>query len=272
MAPEDAPLLLLPGNASPHTFQLRPSDATALNEAQIIIWVGPDLETFLVRPLQNLPKQPLIISLMDIPGLTRYPVRGGEEWHTCDHGHEHGHDHSHHNQNGWDPHIWLDPDNAIIVIRYLSEIFMELDPAHAADYTQRATKAIVEIEQLKTVLKTQLAPAHEKPFFVLHDAFQYLEQRYDLHAVRAIYAAPHNSPSVAHMHALRDSLYAHKVECVFKEPQLPASFIAPLIDGFPIKIGTLDPLGATIPAGPEAYPTLMRNLARDFTDCFAKNK
>jgi len=156
----------------------------------------------------------------------------------------------------------------MIIIRYLSDILRGLEPDHAQDYTRREHKLLADLQHLDMELAAQFSSLHAQPFFVLHDAFQYLERRYDLRAVRAIYALPNNSPSVAHMHALRDSLQANQVQCVFKEPQLPSAFIAPLIEGFPITIGTLDPLGADLSAGPDAYFQLMRNIATDFNACF----
>ena len=87
------PRLLLKGTASPHTYQMRPSDAKALAEADLIVWIGEGLETFLDRPIENLGARAKVLTLDEAPGLSLLRNREGGIWEEDDHEEAHADDH-----------------------------------------------------------------------------------------------------------------------------------------------------------------------------------
>ncbi|MDG5496882.1 zinc ABC transporter substrate-binding protein [Niveispirillum sp. BGYR6] len=266
------PYLLVRGAASPHDFTLRPSDAKALNGAELVVWVGPALETFLEKPLAALGGGAVKLSLASADGVRVLPSRAGGVWEAHDHSHAHDdhHDHDHdHGASGTDGHIWLDPRNAIAITQAVADNLAKLDPERATTYRANAQKQVAAIEALDRELAAQLAPVKDRPFIVFHDAYHYLEDRYALAAAGAITVTPDQRPGAARLSQLRHAIADAKAVCVFAEPQFEPALVKVLVEGSAVRTGTLDPEGANIPEGAGLYPTLMRFNAKALVDCLS---
>lgn len=262
------PELLIEGGASPHDYSLRPSDVRNINQAEAVFWIGPALESFLVKPLQSA-NRTRSVELMDTPGLTLLPIRKAGVW-KADRHHQEEEDHHHegHEHEGdYDTHIWLDPQNAIAMIRHIGTVLGEIDPAHRSQYEKNSADWIQRLKELDRELATQLAPVREVPYFVFHDAYQYFEHRYELNALGAITVSPEQLPGARRVQEIRRRIDDNQARCVFSEPQFKPALVRTLIEGTPAGQGVLDPLGAKLPAGPEAYFQLLRNLADSLGDC-----
>src|SRR5690606_12223076 len=136
------PQLLLRSAASPHSYAMRPSDALALANADLVIWTGEAMETFLLRVLPGLPEETAVLTATDAPGLTLLPVRGTHaDSGEADHDHQHGHD-----PNLPDAHIWLDPDNATVLLSAIADALARLDAANADRYRTNAAGAAEDIK------------------------------------------------------------------------------------------------------------------------------
>jgi zinc transport system substrate-binding protein len=260
------PSLLVKGAASPHSFNLRPSDARALNQADLVFWVGEDLETFLAKPIQSLAGKAQPVALMEESGLTLLPTREGGAWEKHeDHGHE---DHGHEDEHGThDAHVWLDVDNARKMVATIAGKLSERDSANAARYQANAASLTERLTALDAELKTTLAPVKDRPFVVFHDAYHYLEDRYGLNAVGAITVSPDQRPSAQRLSQLRSKISSLDAACVFAEPQFEPTLVATVVEKTAAKRGTLDPLGAALDDGPELYFTLMRGMAASLVSC-----
>jgi zinc transport system substrate-binding protein len=271
------PGLLVKGAASPHSFNLRPSDARALNQADLVFWVGEDLETFLTKPIESLAGKAEPVALMEESGLTLLPTREGGAWEKHeDHGHEdHGHDeHAHeashgdeHEHGTHDAHVWLDVDNARKMVATIAAKLSERDSTNAARYQTNAASLTERLTALDAELKTTLAPVKDRPFVVFHDAYHYLEDRYGLNAVGAITVSPDQRPSAQRLSQLRSKISSLDAACVFAEPQFEPTLVATVVEKTPAKRGTLDPLGAALDDGPELYFTLMRGMVASLVSC-----
>lgn len=276
------PYLLLKGGESPHSYTLKPSDARALSEAQLVFWVGEALETFLEHPLETLGKQARIIELAEARGIETLEGREGGAWesHAAAHGHDHKHSHDHkhdkkhshdhkheHAHDGIDGHLWLDPHNAEAIVTVAAEALAEIDPANAAAYRANAQKMVARIEALDSELKAQLAPVKDRPYIVFHDAYQYFEAHYGLKAVGSITLSPERQPSAQRLREIRKRLSDSGAACVFSEPQFRPALVDVVIEGSKAKRGELDPIGAALPAGPDAYFEVMRGLATSLRGC-----
>jgi len=269
------PHLLIPGTTSPHAFTLRPSDARKLSQADAVFWIGPDMETVLVRPLRSLAGEAYRTALSTAPGIRLRAVRdagpdveGHSEIHTETHTEGHtdrhtgAHDHGDH-----DMHIWLDTANAAAMARAMARVLTRLDPARALAYAANTDHLIHRIERLEGELDRALRPLAGVPYMVFHDAYQYLESRYGLTPVAAVTARPDLRPGAGRIRHLRQRIKSTKVRCLFIEPQFPRRLIQAVTGGLTVRTAVLDPLGATIAPGPKAYLALMRSLAATLRKC-----
>lgn len=272
MAGAGAPALLIDGAGSPHTFALKPSDARALQSARIVFRVSEGLEVFLVKVVKSLPRTTQVITLDAAPELRLLPMRTGgafdEHMHEPSKGGKRGHGHDHgHVAEASDGHIWLDPDNAKVVARYMAQALAAADPDKAALYRSNAEGLATRLDALAAELARDLKPVAGKPYVVFHDAYQYFEHRFDLAAIGSVTVSPDNAPSAKRLTALRRKITQLKAECIFAEPQFEPKLVATVAEGTGARIGTLDPLGAAIAAGPDLYEALMRSLAGSLKSC-----
>lgn len=260
------PHLLLSGRESPHNYSLRPSQVRQLHDATLVIWVSPTVEHFLPKTLTTFSDKTQTLCLIDTPGLHLLKVRQGKDWET------HHHTHHHNNIVAIDPHIWLSPDNAKMIVETVAQRLSTIDPQFADRYTANVTKLVKRIEQFDQTLKQQLISIKDKPFLVFHDAYQYFEHHYGLKAMGAITLSPGVQPGAKHLHQLRARLIAQKIQCVFSEPQFTSSLVTTLIERTSTQHGTLDPLGIALPTGTDSYFTLLSNLAEGFEHCLDNRK
>jgi zinc transport system substrate-binding protein len=262
-----APLLLLPGSASPHDYNLRPSDVRAIATADALFWVGPDLETFLVKPLDNAKGKVRAVAFLDVPGMTVLPLREGGAWEAHAHGADHEHGHEHEQGGGRDAHIWLDPRNAVVMVERIVAVLGEVDPAHRGDYQRNGAALVARLQALDQQLAAELAPVQQQPYIVFHDAYQYFERRYALNAVGSVVLNPEQRPGAKRVAAIQARIRDLKVRCVFSEPQFQPALVGTVIAGSGARTGVLDPLGATLPAGPDAYFQVLQGLGAALRGC-----
>lgn len=267
------PRLLITGGASPHDYSLRPSDARAIAEADVMFWIGPDLESFLVKPLNNAKHKVQIISLLEAPGVTVLPLRTGGAWES--HRHDHvepvgkGTQHDHDHEADHDTHLWLDPVNAVAMTRQMVAVLGEVDPNHKTDYERNGAALIERLNQLNQQLVLKLAPVKDQPYVVFHDAYQYFEQRYGLNAVGAVVLDQEQRPGAKRVVEIQGRIRDRGVRCVFSEPQFQPALVKTVIAGSNARSGILDPLGAEIPPGPDAYFQLLEGLADTLQACLS---
>jgi zinc transport system substrate-binding protein len=261
------PKLLVDGAASPHTYALKPSDAAALNQANLFIRVSEDLEPFTRKAVKSLPKSVTVVTLSTVKGLKLLSQREGGAFEGHGHDKGHGHGHGHAKSAGLDGHIWLDPANAKIIADRVAEVLSARLPARAETFARNAAALRTRIDALDAELAAALAPAKGKPFVVFHDAYQYFEQRYGLTAAGSITVNPEVPPSAKRLTQLRAKVQQLGAVCVLREPQFDAKVVSAIADGTSARLGEIDPEGARLQAGPELYFTLMRNLARSLRDC-----
>ncbi|MCG5243145.1 zinc ABC transporter substrate-binding protein ZnuA [Azospirillum doebereinerae] len=272
------PALLVRGGASPHTYTLKPSDAKALSTADLVVWVGPEMESFLEKPLSSNAAKATVVTLMTVPGMTLLDAREGGAWEAHDHGHEHSHDHGKkdahahghdddHDHDEVNTHLWLDPVNARRIVTATAEALAAKDAVNAEAYRTNAERALQSIDALDAELKATLAPVAAKPFVVFHDAYQYYEARYNLSAVGSITVNPDRRPSAKRLSAIRAKIAGLDASCVFAEPQFEPALVRTVTEGTKAKTGVLDPEGADLAEGVALYPALMRNLAASLRGC-----
>ena len=263
------PHLLIRGFASPHHYALRPSDARALANADAIFWIGEPVEHFLISALETTKAR--AVALLEAPDVHVLPAREGGVWKTLgggrdddDHDHDHGHGHE-------DGHIWLDPQNAIAIAETAARVLSEADPGNAARYRENARDLAARLAALENELAATLSTAGQAPYVVFHDAYQYFEARFGLNAIGAIAVHTGRAPGAGRLRELRREIVDSGARCVFREPQFEPGLVQTIIEGTGAAADVLDPLGADIPPGDDAYFTLMRRLAGSLASCLSRN-
>ncbi len=262
------PQLLIKGGGSPHGYVLRPSEARLLSDAQLVVWMGRQLESFLEKSLSTLGRNARQLELAEALEAVLLPVREGGGWEAHD-DHEDSARHYHaedqvekHDPNEqYDQHLWLDPLLAKLIVEKTASVLVEIDPVHRVQYLQNAERLKKRLDGLHARLKTKLDHYRNVPYVVFHDAYQYFEVAYDLNAVGSITIDPERKPGARRILELREKIKELNARCVFSEPQFEPRVVLTVIEGSGAKRGVLDPLGGGIAAGPEAYFLLMDALA-----------
>ncbi|MGD8908047.1 MAG: zinc ABC transporter substrate-binding protein [Chromatiales bacterium] len=266
------PSLLIRGGQSPHDFSLRPSDMHLLRRADLVVWVGPDVEASLARLFEKNPLNGEVLKLTQLQGITWLAPREEAEW-EARHAKQSGAAHREHSHDGGiDSHIWLSPNIARHIVRRISVLLSELDKANAARYQSNAQQLIERLNRLDKELAAVLSPVQKIPYIVFHDAYHYFEQHYDLHAVGSVSVSPERLPGARHIHELRSKIIRLDARCVFAEPQFQPKLVNTLIKGTSARAGELDPLGSELEPGPEAYFQLMRGLAGNLLSCLQSRR
>lgn len=274
MAGVGEPGLIVKGSASPHTYSLRPSDAAALENADIVFWTGHGMELFLADALDTLSTKAETVELADAEGITLLPVRegGAFEHHSHGDGHaEEGHEHEEHGhaheEGEGDMHFWLDPENAKLMVTDIAKVLSAADPDNAAKYNANAETEIAALGALETEINASLIGVKDKPFIVFHDAYQYFEKRFGLDVAGSITVSPEVMPGAARVDQLRTKVKELGATCVFAEPNFEPTIVKTIIEGTNAKAGVLDPEGSALTEGPDLYANLLRALATGLVDC-----
>jgi len=300
------PGLIVEGAGSPHNYALKPSQAQMLESANVVFWVGHEMEAFLEKPLETIGAKARAIELFDAHGLTKLEFRKGGAF--DDHGHEeeaghdddehgkkaeaghddhdhdkkteadHDHDekktaeagHEDHAHGKFDAHVWLDPVNAKALVHEIEEVLVEADPENAGKYKANAEKMMARLDALVVEVSADLKPVHGKGFIVFHDAYQYFEKRFDVTAAGSITVSPEVMPGAERITEIRAKVQELGATCVFAEPQFQPKLVSTVTEGTQAKSGVIDPLGASLDSGPEQYFQLIRNMATSIKTCLSE--
>lgn len=291
-----APGILLDQGADPHHFQLRPSQARALSEADLVFWVGPRLTPWLERAIEGVGIGGEAVALIDLPDTHRQAF-GEHDAHDHDEEHdtagmvhdhaEDGHDdhaeaehddhdlaeagHDDHDHAGTDPHAWLDPANARAWTRAIADRLAAADPDNAATYAANAQATLAAIDATESATAALLAPVGETPIMVFHDAYGYFSAHFGLNVAGSIALGDAADPGAARLRGLQDRLHDEQVACIFPEAQHDPAYVAAIVEGTDTLVGgTLDPSGSTLDYGPGLYDALLTGLARTIAECVEK--
>ena len=301
------PDLIVDGYGSPHGFSMKPSHAKMLQNADLIFWVGEDLENFLEKPLNSIAKKAEKIELMNIKGLNVLKFRERNIFEEHDHGHkednhddhtkkeddhddhdhdkkekehghdEHGHDDEHkkdsHDDHGheghahgeFDPHIWLDPMNAKVILSEMAEHLIENDQENEAKYKANLKKAHKDLDNLTQKVKSELNKDFKS--IVFHDAYQYFEKRFGINILGAFTVNSDVMPGAEQLAEIREIIEHDKVSCIFSEPQFNPDIIKAVAKDTNVATGVIDPLGATLNPGKDLYFDLISNMSKSFKGC-----
>ena len=287
------PDLIVDGFNSPHGFSMKPSHAKMLQNADLIFWIGEDLESFLEKPLNSIAKKAEKIELIEIKGLNVLKFRERNIFDEHDHDDhakkeddhddhakkeddhddhddhakkEDDHDdHEGHGHGEYDPHVWLDPINAKVILKEMTEHLIENDSKNVSTYKSNLDKALKDIDKLTMDVMTELNESTSS--IVFHDAYQYFEKRFNVKILGAFTVNTDVMPGAEQLSEIREIIEHDKVKCIFSEPQFNPDIIKVVAKDMNIKTGVVDPLGATLDPGKDLYFDLIRNMSASFKGC-----
>jgi len=267
-------LIIQPG-ATPHEYSLRPSEAAALQSADLVFWIGPDLTPWLEEAIETLAPAADLTTLMDIDGTVQLEFREDAVFEAHDHSdhadeddHDDHDDHADHGDHaGHDPHAWLSPKNAMTWLEVIAGRLSAVDPVNSDAYVANAASGRAVIEALMDEVDATLDPVRGRAFIVFHEAYQYFETDFDVSASGAISISDASDPSPARIAEIRGQIAEQGVDCVLAEPQFNPGLVATVLRGSDAQMGIVDPLGADLELGAELYPQLIRNLSNALAEC-----
>ena len=294
------PKLVIPAGASPHGYSLRPSEAKALQDADMVIWMGEDLAPWMEKSVETLSKDAEVITLLEESETKLLDFREGALFEEHDHGdhddhddhdkdhddhddhdkdhddHDHdkdhddhdGHDdHDEHAHGEHDPHAWLSVENAQTWLNLVAGKLSAADPENAGVYFANAAEARAEIDALVKEVNSILGPVRGRNFVVFHDAYQYFETSFDFPAAGAISLGDASDPSAARIAEIQGRVRNEGINCVLSEPQYNPNLVETVLSGTDAKMGIIDPLGSNLEPGPKLYGDLIRNMAKALAGC-----
>ncbi|VFP86238.1 zinc ABC transporter substrate-binding protein ZnuA [Candidatus Erwinia haradaeae] len=270
--------ILLPEGASVHHYALRPSDMKRLREADLVVWVGPDMESFMKKPLEKLLIQNTI-EISKLPGVQslllrdklrkecRYVDKSLNVKHKIQFtNHEHDHYHSKYNM-----HLWMSPDVAIQIAIAIHSTLLGYMPENQDQLNANLQYFKASILTMNTAINQQLAPLKDHGYFVFHDAYTYFEKYYNLSPTGYFTINPEIQPGAQRLHYIQMQLLSKKSQCVFTEPQFQPTIVQAISRGTNVRFGTLDPLGTEISIGKDSYVQFLMKLSTQYSRCLQED-
>lgn len=276
MTGSDVTVLIGPGS-SPHDAGFNPSMARALEEADVVIWMGKAMAPGLEKPIHELATNATVLELMDIQGLAYLQAREGAAFPFADHeGKEDGAE----TGTKWiDPHAWLSPAIVRSWAGAIADLLIQADPPRAEGYKSGRSRAVFAAldasaefrEILKDAGLVSLEPTElmraGRPVAALHDAFQYLEKSFGLQVLGAVRAANGLLASESGLSKLVDAIAATNAACLISDGAETDAEARSMAQTLGLRLVPLDILGAHLEQGPALYGTMMRKIAIDLKGC-----
>jgi zinc transport system substrate-binding protein len=260
--------VLLPDGASEHDYSLRPSDVKRLQNADLVVWIGPEMEAFMDKSTQSIAEQKKV-TIAQLDGVKPLLMKGADD-DDDEHGHEHangeksdgGHHHGIYNM-----HLWLSPEIARLSAVAIHDKLLELMPQSRAKLDANLKDFEAKLAATDKQVSNELAPLKGKGYFVFHDAYGYYEKHYGLTSLGHFTVNPEIQPGAQRLHEIRTQLVEQKATCVFAEPQFRPAVIEAVARATSVRMGTLDPLGIGIKLGKDSYPQFLSQLGHQYSSC-----
>jgi len=274
--------LVQPGT-SPHNYTMKPSQRRALENADAIFWVGPELETFLTRLLGSSEFSGRTYSLMhgeDVPEVDPENDHGhhdhsGHDDHHDDHHDEPetgGHDGHHHDHgDGEDPHIWLDPALAVDMARDIHRVLVKQEGADVEALDANLSRFEEAMSEVEADITQRLEPVRDIDLFTYHDAFSRFVGHYGLNLEGILTLNPELSPGAKHVAEVQQKLRDASHPCLLTEPQFNRQWWRSITEGLDITFSTWDPLATDIEADRNGYIEFQQGLADAVLKCLPEN-
>lgn len=254
--------LLIPSTESYHHFTLRPSSMRELTGADLVVWVGPGLETYLSDVIWQLPQRVTVINASELPGIRRHPVV--DDALIGETGHEALDDHD------MDPHLWLDTGNARLIAAAVADQLASLDPANAGRYAQNLADFETALTAADEATARRLDALPDRPYAVYHNAFQYFEKQHGLEPALIFVQSDEIQPGIRQLLSVRRALERIDPACLLVDVTANTDTIRTVLGGRSLRRISADPLGGGLDAGDGGYVALIDGLTAAFAQCLMR--
>lgn len=223
--------MLVPPGANPHTYQVEPAQMRTLSKASVLVLNGLGLEFWADKAVEAAANKNLLV-VETAEGLTTI--------HDADEHHEHAGES--HGAEG-NPHVWLDPTDAIHQVEKIRDAFAEADPRHAETYRANADRFIADLKKLDANIKSEVAGFTSKSFVAFHPTWTYFARRYGLDEAAIIEESPGKESSPETMRHAIETARKLKARAVFAEPQMAPKAAQVVAEEVGAKVLLLDAFG-----------------------------
>lgn len=251
------PDVLLPVGTSPHHYALRPADIQKIQTADLFYWIGPDMEIFLTKPINNRTKPSIAIQQLTSIKLRHF----GDNKETQD-----KEDHEH-QAGSLDPHLWLSIDNAKVIATQMADDLSKLDPTNQTKYQQNLQVFLNDLLITDKTIRHYFTRSQLKPFFVFHETYDYFEETYGIKHTGVFSINANIQPGARHIAEMREQLKSVGNSCIFYEPPIKPKLADTLTSDLPVNVYMLDSMGADIEINAQGYPNLLNSLAKELLKC-----
>lgn len=231
---------LLSGWENEHTYSPKPSDLMAVRQADVFIEVGMGLEVWVEALVRNAGHQGMVV-ITTSEGLAREAGRASD-------GHGHG---------DGNPHVWLDPENAKLMVGRIAEAFARADPAHAGEYRANRDRYVRAIDTVASELAERVRRVADRRLVVHHPAWPYFARRFGLEIAGEIVTQPGAEPSARHLRALVEKIRKGGIRVIVSEPQLNQKLPRILAEESGARVVVLTPMPGGLP-GTDTYLDMLR--------------
>lgn len=243
---------LVPSGGEPHDWEPSPKDMAKLEDCDLLIISGAGMEPWLEAVKASLgDKMPAICDTSEGIELIEFHEDGEDN----DQEHHHG---------AYDPHLWLNPENAKLQMQNISNALRTLDSVDAETILKNYQDSEKKIDALDQQYQNAKAQWMRNDIVVMHEAFGYLCQAYGLEQIPLEGINADAEPSPAKMAELSKYIQDHDVKAIFAEPLLSDKTAQTLVNETGVLLLVLDPFeGMTqenIDAGMNYYSVMESNL------------
>ncbi|MEW6493347.1 MAG: metal ABC transporter substrate-binding protein [Cyanobacteriota bacterium] len=198
--------ILKPG-ADPHVYEPVPADNQALEEADLILYNGYNLEPGLIKLMKSTGDKAKKFAVGEVVKPLDFDYQGKREP---------------------DPHVWGDAKNAIAMVNAIRDQLIELSPEDKEEFTENAARLTAQLQQVDTWIRDQIQtiPENQRKLVTTHDAFQYYSRAYGIPiAGTLIGISTEEQPSAQTVKRLSDSVKAAGVPAIFAETTINPALI-----------------------------------------------
>ncbi len=231
---------------SPHSFALTPQDRLAIAQSDVLLWIAPEFEIYLSDLFVDQAEEKSVITVRDLPAVTALTFEDGI----------------------FDPHVWLDPDNGILIATALTETLSAQIPQQAGEFRVALARFTEAVDDTREQIQRDLQRSEPASYMVYHEAYQYFETEFGLVAGGALVHNPELEPGMREVIALRQQVEEVSPKCIILEPDASLALVDTLVQDPDIARISIDLLGYDIEVSSNAYEELLIRVADGFQSCF----
>ena len=254
---------VIPSGASPHTYEPRPGLLKKISEARVFFMIGAGLELWAGKFVRLSKNQMHAVKLSKGISL----IKLSKHHHHDDFDHHHGDEDISETESGFaNPHIWLDPNIAKLMVNKIISELCKIDNKHINDYEKQGSAYLDKLDKLHVLIASTVEKFKIRKYVCFHPAWDYFARRYNLESVGVIEEAPGRNPTPRSIKKIVSLIIKYDIRAVFAEPQLNPKVAEVIAREADVKVLFLDPIGGPDIKGRNSYFDLMQYNLKVFQE------